>query len=356
MSSKPPTLAVVIATYNYAHFLPDALDSILAQQPAFDEVVVVNDGSTDNTLEVLKSYADQIVLLDRENEGQVGACLAGLEACSSDYIYFLDADDFAAAGLVAAILPALAGKPVKVQFQLEGVDGEKNPLGSTFPTYPSGYDSQAMQVDNQQIGFYQCPPTSGNIFHRETMRSLNLNPKSGPAYIDATAPLVMPYLGEVVSLSQPLAHYRMHGAGQEHSTYARPTVASLQKEIATFRLTWNEAVRILDLQSPPYGKRTPLYVLEREMMRAALENRFWMGGIVFAFLWRLLFTRLPLRSRLMLVGWSTAMLMPLASLRASLVQQRRSPGDRPRLVSVVANWVLHPRKMLSRRTVTPVAR
>ncbi len=136
-----PTLSVVIANYNYARFIADALDSVLRQEPPFCEVIVVDDGSTDNSLEVLSTYGDRIQLIAQENQGQVGACLIGLRRSTADYVYFLDADDYVAPNLTASIMPRLSQQPVKLQFQLEGVNQHRQPLGSVFPTYPNSYDS-----------------------------------------------------------------------------------------------------------------------------------------------------------------------------------------------------------------------
>ena len=86
-------VSVIIPNYNYAQYLGEAIDSVLEQTYKNIEIVVVNNGSTDNSLEVLEKYSKEISLVNQENQGQSGARNAGLEKATGDYIAFLDADD-----------------------------------------------------------------------------------------------------------------------------------------------------------------------------------------------------------------------------------------------------------------------
>jgi glycosyltransferase involved in cell wall biosynthesis len=86
---------VVVATYNYGRFLAGAIDSILAQTCQDFEVVVVDDGSTDHTGDVIRPYLDdrRIRYLRTDHLGQPAAKNAGIRASSGEFIAFLDADD-----------------------------------------------------------------------------------------------------------------------------------------------------------------------------------------------------------------------------------------------------------------------
>jgi glycosyltransferase involved in cell wall biosynthesis len=86
------TVAVVIPSYNHAHHLDRALASVFAQtvQPA--DIVVVDDGSTDNLAEVVERHPD-VRLIRQNNQGLAAARNTGWRACRSDYVVFLDADD-----------------------------------------------------------------------------------------------------------------------------------------------------------------------------------------------------------------------------------------------------------------------
>ncbi|MDA3912901.1 glycosyltransferase family 2 protein [Oleiagrimonas sp.] len=94
--TEPATFSVVVTSYNYRDFIETAVDAALAQTRAPKQVIVVDDGSTDGTPELLrKRYGEdpRVTLLLCENGGQLTAFHRGLEACSGDVICFLDADD-----------------------------------------------------------------------------------------------------------------------------------------------------------------------------------------------------------------------------------------------------------------------
>lgn len=86
-------VSIIITAYNYAQYLPFAIDSALNQNYDNFEVIVVNDGSPDNTEEVCKSYGDKIKYIYQENQGLVGARRTGVDASTGEYIMCLDADD-----------------------------------------------------------------------------------------------------------------------------------------------------------------------------------------------------------------------------------------------------------------------
>lgn len=100
-------VSVVIPTYNCAQYLPDAIASILAQTRPVDEIIVINDGSTDATEEVIAPYRECIVYLEQPNAGQAAARNRGLDMATGDWVAFLDADD--------------VWLPTKIDRQLDGL-------------------------------------------------------------------------------------------------------------------------------------------------------------------------------------------------------------------------------------------
>ena len=91
-------VSIVVPIYNTAKFLEQCLDSLVNQTLRDIEIICVNDGSTDNSLEIIKSYAskdDRIKIIDKPNAGLGHTYNVGIDAASADYIGFLESDDFA---------------------------------------------------------------------------------------------------------------------------------------------------------------------------------------------------------------------------------------------------------------------
>ena len=86
-------VSVIIPNFNYADFVGEAIQSVLKQTYQNTEIIVVNNGSTDNSLEILRSFGDKILIVDQANLGQSGARNAGLAKSTGELIAFLDADD-----------------------------------------------------------------------------------------------------------------------------------------------------------------------------------------------------------------------------------------------------------------------
>jgi glycosyltransferase involved in cell wall biosynthesis len=86
-------ISVIIPAYNAAAYIERALRSVLSQTRAADEVIVVDDGSSDNTADILKKYQNQIISIRQPNAGVSAARNTGIRAATGDWIAFLDADD-----------------------------------------------------------------------------------------------------------------------------------------------------------------------------------------------------------------------------------------------------------------------
>jgi len=90
---KKPLISVIIPTYNRGWIIKEAIDSVLSQDYRDFELIIVDDGSTDNTLEILNAYQDDITVLRQNNHGVSAARNWGITAASGRFIAFLDSDD-----------------------------------------------------------------------------------------------------------------------------------------------------------------------------------------------------------------------------------------------------------------------
>ncbi len=91
--NSPPYISVIIPTYNRSWILKEAIDSVLAQNISDFEIIVVDDGSTDDTAALLTNYENKIIIIRQENRGVSAARNAGIAMAKGKYLAFLDSDD-----------------------------------------------------------------------------------------------------------------------------------------------------------------------------------------------------------------------------------------------------------------------
>ncbi|MBC7359907.1 MAG: glycosyltransferase [Desulfacinum sp.] len=134
-------VSVIIPTRDRAAMVREAVDSVLDQKDAHSELIVVDDGSTDETPEVLSSYRDRIRLIRQDNRGVSAARNRGVQAARGEWIAFLDSDDLWLPGKLRAQLSFFASHPGLLICQTEEVwirNGRRwNP--KKYHAKPSGY-------------------------------------------------------------------------------------------------------------------------------------------------------------------------------------------------------------------------
>jgi len=104
-------VSIIIPAYNQAAFLPEAIDSALGQTHAAVEVIVVDDGSPDDTASVCRRYGSRIHYIHKENAGLSAARNTGILAAAGDFVIFLDSDDFLPLETVQKHLQTIEARP-----------------------------------------------------------------------------------------------------------------------------------------------------------------------------------------------------------------------------------------------------
>ncbi len=129
-----PRVSVIIPVYNAAATVAEAVDSVLGQSFADHEVVVVNDGSKDDSAKILEAYAGRVRIITQANRGMSAARNAGIRASSGAYVAFLDADDIWMPTMLEKTVAALDAHPeaVLVYADLAVIDSTGRPLETTL--------------------------------------------------------------------------------------------------------------------------------------------------------------------------------------------------------------------------------
>lgn len=224
-----PKLAVVISCYNYQSFVERAIQSVLNQARDDCEVVVVDDGSTDGSWDVISRSG--VTAFRIENSGARLACLFGLDRTSAPFVLFLDADDELKPGALGTIIDRLDAGVAKLQFPLTRIDAEGDVISGAFPSLEAFRSRDALARQVLRSGAYKSPPTSGNVFRRDLCELLR--EADYDSFVDGVILFAAPFLGDVVSISEELGCYRIHG--RNDSGLGRvPDAASLERDINRF--------------------------------------------------------------------------------------------------------------------------
>ena len=212
-SPPPPLVSVIINNYNYARYLRETIDSALAQTYGRVEVVVVDDGSTDDSRDVIASYGDRVIPVFKENGGQASAYNAGFPASHGEVICFLDSDDTLLPNAAATMVTLFnEGGAVKVQWPMRIVDlnGKPSSAISTTQPLPAG--------DLRERVFRAGPVYDFNFHHGSAYARPfveKIFPMPEPPYrngADVYLIVLAPVFGRLRTAAEPLGDYRAHGA------------------------------------------------------------------------------------------------------------------------------------------------
>ncbi|MFO7609550.1 MAG: glycosyltransferase [Candidatus Krumholzibacteriia bacterium] len=213
-----PLVSVVTASYNMGQYVAEAVDSVLAQDYPAVEVIVVDDGSTDDTQAVLARYAGdrRVTVIHQENRGQTVAKNRGLAATRGELIGFCDADNRWLPGKLARQVPILLSRPeVGVVYgDLQLIDGEGRPLPPPGTRRHSGRITGKLLIDN----FVTFNTT---LVRAETVRRLGGFDESLRMAIDYDLWLRISLDHEFLYLPEPLVAYRIWGGQMSHRTGER---------------------------------------------------------------------------------------------------------------------------------------
>ena len=206
--SYQPLVTVVIDNYNYGHFLGQAIDSVLAQTYAQIELIVVDDGSTDNSRQVIESYGDRLIAIFQANQGQRAAFNTGIKQAQGEIICLLDSDDYFHPEKIAKVVTAFAHHPewVQVSHYWSGIDAEGKEIDIPQKTLSRGDVKKALL----KYGKYKSALTSALAYRRHVLEQVMPIPLGHTYYADAYLMATVPFYGEVGTIDESLMFYRLH--------------------------------------------------------------------------------------------------------------------------------------------------
>ncbi len=216
--SERPLVTALITNHNYGRFLSAAIDSALAQSHTPLEVLVVDDGSSDASREILAGYGTRIRTILKEQGGQASAFNAGFAAARGELICFLDADDLWLPDKVARVVEAHREGPVLVchDLTLAYEEAQTGPASSwCLATDTSLARGSVIPELLAEGAVWRFSPTSGMSITRAVAQALAPLPEADwPICADNPVAYGAAWLGAVGALEQPLGVYRVHDSNQ----------------------------------------------------------------------------------------------------------------------------------------------
>ncbi|HRK34140.1 MAG TPA: glycosyltransferase [Candidatus Hydrogenedentes bacterium] len=209
-TEKIPAISVITPVYNNASYLPEALDSILGQTFSDFEFILVNDGSTDNSLEVLETYArrdPRIRISSRENRGYISALNEGLAMARSEFIARMDADDVALPGRFEKQMNYMNAHPecVVVGGRVLLIDSDGMPLRE-----------MCTETEHEEIDAAHLAGRGGTIVHpamlarRAAIDAIGQYSNAYPWAEDLDFFLRLAEVGKVANVPDIILRYRQH--------------------------------------------------------------------------------------------------------------------------------------------------
>jgi glycosyltransferase involved in cell wall biosynthesis len=224
-----PLVSVIITNFNYARYLGEAIGSALSQSYRPLEVIVVDDGSTDESRDVITAYGSQIDTVFKPNGGQATAFNAGYAVSRGEIVLFLDADDLLRAHTVETVVGAFATPDVvKVHWPLTVIDSNGCETGAIIPRRPLPEGLLGATVLAHGPVSVASAPTSGNAWRRSFLDRVMPVPADVPYYrrwADEYLYTLAPVFGRICALADLLSFYRVHSRNNYSSRSAQEKLA-----------------------------------------------------------------------------------------------------------------------------------
>jgi Glycosyl transferase family 2 len=276
LSENVPAVSVLIDTYNHERFIEKAINSVLEQDfpVAQREIIVVDDGSTDRTPQVVRRFEPRLRYIRKENGGQASAFNVGIPECRGQIISFLDGDDYWLPGKLSRIAEVLAKNPAV------GLVGhaikESLPDGQERISAPAKDEKFRIQsLDSARLFRLRKSflGTSRMTMRAEIARSILPVPEALVFEADEYLFTLAAAMGEVVILKEPLTCYVIHGSNLYVSAGSgKAGLRRKQQVMAALASSLQEALRAQGLATKIVDCVVEIVQAEADQFRLMLDG------------------------------------------------------------------------------------
>jgi glycosyltransferase involved in cell wall biosynthesis len=238
-------VSIIINNYNYGRYLRQAIESALGQTYNNIELIIVDDGSTDDSRAIIDEYKHRGTVVLKANGGQASAFNAGVGEATGDLIMLLDSDDYLFPEAIATCVKSFPDGYSRLFFRLRVIDSVGARISSPAATIPfMQIDGSAILAAGEGRGF-PAVPTSGNIFDAQKLKAaLPIPQEEFRICADAYLFVKTAMIGSVRSIEQELGAYRVHG--NNHFSPLSPRLLADKNRLAIHLENYYKTTRLIE--------------------------------------------------------------------------------------------------------------
>ncbi len=222
-------VSVIVPVYNVGKFLAKCLESLVGQTFKNIEIICINDGSTDNSLEILNSFAgkdERIILVNQPNQGVSKVRNCGLEMARGKFLLFIDGDDYIASDFVEKLYAKACKTGAEITAGNIVYDEEGNLIRNNFISKQTFKINKEILVSiNEKASFAKSVIICGKLFTADFVRKNNLKFMEGCRFEDNEFSFLSTVLADKVALEKDAEYYYvMHSASLMANVFNTETV------------------------------------------------------------------------------------------------------------------------------------
>jgi glycosyltransferase involved in cell wall biosynthesis len=329
--------SILVNNYNYGRFVAAAIDSALHQDWPDKEIIVVDDGSTDDSRAIISAYGAKIRAVFKENGGQTSAANLAFKHCTGDVIFFLDSDDVLSPNAVTTVIEAWHDHVSKIQFPMLMMREDGSLTGAIYPNLEEKHTPTWIRRSMELTSFYTSSPTSGNAWSRKFIDDVFPIPEQ-VRFFDGCLSVLAPFVGDVVSLTTPLLKYRINTNNFWTRQFSPELVAESADDEAKDTMRFNRILNDkLGIQPLDHCKNFTY------MMKLVVTKKFNPGRCVeswptvLALSYRSVMNNpnLSAKTKVLLLGWCFAVFAAPKIASIQIVKLRFVPSYRPPIVEAL---------------------
>ncbi len=347
-SWHPSSASIIINNFNYGSFVRKAIESALAQTHTA-QIIVVDDGSTDNSREIIASYDNRIETVFKKNGGHASAFNAGFLKANGDIVMFLDSDDMMEPVAVETLFDLWRPDTAVAHYPMTTIDKDGNPKGS-IPAPQSRLADGDVRSELLLTGYFPSTVTSGMAFARTVLDRIMPVPEEeyfqgADGYLLRAAA----FFGPFQYVDKRLARYRIHDRNDSNPWGARRTIVAGFRHRIKLERNFLETTRqfakrfqmpisagLGDGNITYVGSRLFSLVLEPNGHPVKSDRRSTLLRHYLATCWK---QELPAPRRIMQIAVATLSVIGGRRTATVLIRWMGDSTARPAWFKAVANWI-----------------